>query len=129
LELVKRASAGQLTLQSRAHSSHTSPQTARTREYFHGLAGTYATDSPHSGNLSVITKPWAGKLLPSPSRPSSPPSLREGSEDERLLALQLRVVTGLCCQPPRLFERVLSPALRDTCGLSWELPGGGSYQG
>lgn len=129
-----RASPEQLTLllrhRSRAESPHphTPPQTAHTGEDFHGLAGTHTTGIPHSGNPSVTTKPWAGMLLPSLSRPSPPPAPREGSEDERLLVLQLRVVTGLHLQPPRLFQRVLLPALSDTCGLCWKQPGGGSHQ-
>lgn len=77
-ELAKRASPGQLTLLLRYRSRpeppspHSPPQTTRTGEDFRGLAGTYTTGIPHSGNPDVITKPWAGKPLPSLLLSTSP---------------------------------------------------------
>lgn len=131
LELVRKVSPGQLTLQSRAELRrlHSPLQTTHTREEaFHGLAGTYTAGMPHSGNPSTVTEAWAGKPLSSLSRPSPPPAPREGSEDKHILVLLLRVATGFRLQPPQLFQRVLSSALSDTCGFSWKQPGDGSHQ-
>lgn len=127
-------SSGEMSKSRAAHTPEQSPLIPTPLPRLHAfgrismVAGTYTAGIPCSSNPSVTTTPWAGKPLPSLSRPSSPPAPREGSEDEWLLILQLTVVTGLHLQPPRCFQRVLSPALSDTHGVSWEQPGGGSHQ-
>lgn len=107
-ELVKRASPGQLT----PEQSSVIP-TALPRPHTPGrLSMGLLVRTPRACPSTVI-KAWAGKPLPSLSRPSSPRAPREGSEDKRLLVLQLRVATGFRLQPPQFFQRVLSSALSD----------------